>query len=160
MAAAQHAGVSELVPLKSLRSEDLNPVLDAEALAWRTLLRWDFTASADLVRRFLRIHALAGYALACGGRIAGYAYYVSEERKGLIGDLFLLRDYANTQNEDHLLGAVLNDLIATPYVQRIEAQLMMMHGPFERPMAMIECSYSVVQMPERATKLMIGSVDS
>lgn len=134
MAAAQHAGVPELVPLKSLRAEDLDPVLEEEALAWRSLLRWDFTASAELVRRFMRIHALAGYALLSGGRVAGYSYYVCEERKGLIGDLFLVRDHAGTQNEDHLLGAVLNELICTPYLQRIETQLMMLHGPFERPM--------------------------
>jgi ribosomal protein S18 acetylase RimI-like enzyme len=134
MAAAQHAGVPELIPLKSLRAEELSAVLDEEALAWRSLLRWDFAASAELVRRFLKIHALAGYALISDNRVAGYSYYVCEERKGLIGDLFLSRDYAITQNEDHLLGAVLNDLICTPHLQRIEAQLMLLHGPFERPM--------------------------
>jgi ribosomal protein S18 acetylase RimI-like enzyme len=134
MAAAQHAGVPELVPLKSLRAEDLDPVLDEEGLAWRSLLRWDFAASAELVRRFLKIHALAGYALIADKRVTGYSYYVCEERKGLIGDLFLSRDYATTQNEDHLIGAVLNDLICTPHLQRIEAQLMLLHGPFERPM--------------------------
>jgi ribosomal protein S18 acetylase RimI-like enzyme len=140
MAAAQHAGAPELVPLKSLRAEDLDPILDEEALSWRSLLRWDFTASADLVRRFLRIHALAGYALVCGGRVAGYSYYVCEERKGLIGDLFLIRDFAATQNEDHLLGAVLNDLVCTPHLQRIETQLMMLHGPFERPIPLASFS--------------------
>jgi ribosomal protein S18 acetylase RimI-like enzyme len=134
MATAQHAGVPEIVTLKSLQVQDLDPVLDEEALAWRSLLRWDFTASAELVRRFLRIHALAGYALISHDRVAGYCYYVCEERKGLIGDLFLKREHAGTQNEDHLLGAVLNELICTPYLQRIEAQLMMLHGPFERPM--------------------------
>jgi ribosomal protein S18 acetylase RimI-like enzyme len=140
MAAAQHAGVPELVALKGLRAEDLDPVLDDEALAWRSLLRWDFSASADLVRRFIRIHALAGYALVCNGRVVGYSYYVCEERKGLIGDLFLVRDHAGTQNEDHLLSAVLNDLICTPYLQRIEAQLMMTHGPFERAMPLANFS--------------------
>ena len=134
MAAAQHAGVPELVPLKSLRAEDLDAVLEEEALQWRSLLRWDFAASAELVRRFLKIHALAGYALITDGRVAGYSYYVCEDRKGLIGDLFLSREYAATQNEDHLLGAVLNDLVCTPHLQRIEAQLMLLHGPFERPM--------------------------
>jgi ribosomal protein S18 acetylase RimI-like enzyme len=134
MAAARQAGVPELVPLKSLRPEDLDPVLEEEALAWRSLLRWDFDASAELVRRFVRIHALAGHALVCDGRIAGYSYYVCEDRKGLIGDLFLVRDHATTHNEDHLLAAVLDDLICTPHLDRIEAQLMMLHGPFERPM--------------------------
>jgi ribosomal protein S18 acetylase RimI-like enzyme len=142
MAAAQHAGVPELIALKNLRVENLEPVLAEEALAWRSLLRWDFAASGDLVRRFLRIHALAGYALISDGEIAGYAYYVCEEKKGLIGDLFLTRRHANTQNEDHLLAAVLNDLICTPYLQRIEAQLMMLHGPFDRPMPLAAFSQS------------------
>jgi hypothetical protein len=134
MAAAQHAGIPELVPLKSLRPEDLDPVLEDQGLAWQSLLRWDFEASAELVRRFIRIHALAGYALLCGGRVAGYSYYVCEDRKGLIGDLFLVREHAGTQNEDHLLAAVLNDLVCTPQLQRIEAQLMMLRGPSDRPM--------------------------
>lgn len=134
MAAAPDLAAPELVDLKTLRTDDLEPLLEEERLAWRSLLRWDFNPSADLVRRFIRIQALNGYALLIGGRVAGYSYFVCEERKGLIGDLFLRREHASTENEYHLLSAVVDELVRTPTVQRVEAQLMMLHGPFDRPM--------------------------
>jgi ribosomal protein S18 acetylase RimI-like enzyme len=134
MAAAPEFGVLDLIELKHLRSDELEPVLEEEQLSWRSVLNWDFSASAELVRRFIRIQALSGHALIIGGRIAGYGYYVCEDRKGLIGDLYVLRDFATKEAEDFLLSAVLQSLVAMPYVRRIESQLMMLHGPFERTM--------------------------
>jgi ribosomal protein S18 acetylase RimI-like enzyme len=132
MAAAPDACVPEIFELSRLRGEDLDPVLDDECVAWRSALSWDFTPSADLVRRFLRIQALSGYALVLGDRVIGYSYYVSEEHKGLIGDLYVVRDYDCVETEHLLLSTVLSGLMSTPGVTRIEAQLMMMKGPFER----------------------------
>lgn len=132
MAAAPDAVAPEIFELSRLRVEDLDPVLDDECIAWRSALSWDFSASADLVRRFVRIQALNGYALVLGERVIGYSYYVSEEHKGLIGDLYVLRDYDCAETEHLLLSTVLSSLISTPGVRRIEGQLMMMKGPFER----------------------------
>ena len=134
MAAAPDRHALEVVDLMRIRAEDLDPVLDEEKLAWRSNLSWDFTSSADLVRRFVKIQALNGYALLAGGVPVGYAYYVCEDRKGLVGDVFLMREVATPENEDLLLGPVLNALVSRVRVERIEAQLMMLHGPFERSM--------------------------
>jgi ribosomal protein S18 acetylase RimI-like enzyme len=132
MAAASHAATAELVELRTLQVQDMEAVLDDQRVTWQSLLRWDFTASAELVRRFVRIRALSGYALMFDGAVAGYSYYVCEDRKGLIGDLFLRRRYATTENEDLLLGGVLDDLVRTSSLDRIEAQLMLLRGPSER----------------------------
>jgi ribosomal protein S18 acetylase RimI-like enzyme len=86
------------------------------------------------VRRFVRIQALNGYALLISGRVVGYAYYVVEDRKGLIGDLYILREFSCLEYEDLLLSAILEALVVAPGVCRIEAQLMMLRGPFERPL--------------------------
>jgi ribosomal protein S18 acetylase RimI-like enzyme len=134
MAAAPDIHVPEVVELSRLRVEELDRVLDDECIVWRSVLSWDFSASADLVRRFVRIQALSGYALMLNGRPIGYSYYVCEDRKGLIGDLYVMRDYDSTANEDMLLSSILQSLISTPSVERIEAQLMLMRGPFERLM--------------------------
>jgi len=107
-------------------------VLQEERITWRSTLRWDFGSSAELVRRFVRIQALAGFALVIGGQVVGYSYYVVEDRKGLIGDLYILREFTCPEHEDALLSAVLEALVLAPGVCRIEAQLMMMRGPFER----------------------------
>jgi len=132
MAALPETRIPEIVDLHEIRVEDLNRVLEEEGLIWRSKLYWDFSPSAELVRRFVRIQALSGYALMNGSECIGYSYFVSEDRKALVGDLYVLREWARPEYEDILLGAVLNALAATPSLHRIEAQLMMMHGPFER----------------------------
>lgn len=134
MAAVSNVSVPEIVDLRELRERDLDPLLEEEGLTWRSIFNWDSGASSDLVRRFVKIKALKGFALMQGGRVIGYSYYVCEDRKALIGDLYLLREFGSVENEDLLLGAVLQALLNTPYMLRIEAQLLMMHGPFERPM--------------------------
>ena len=132
MAAAHELHATEIVELSQISPEELEPVLQEERLTWRSTLRWDFGASAELVRRFVRIQALGGFALLVGGRVVGYSYFVVEDRKGLIGDLYILREFSCPEYEDTLLASVLEALVMAPGVCRIEAQLMMMRGPFER----------------------------
>ncbi len=134
MAAVSNISAPEIVDLRELREKDLDPLLDEEGLTWRSIFNWDSGASSDLVRRFVKIQALNGFALMQAGRVIGYSYYVCEDRKALVGDLYLLRQFNSVENEDLLLGAVLQALLNTPYMLRVEAQLLMMHGPFERAM--------------------------
>ncbi|HTQ57962.1 MAG TPA: GNAT family N-acetyltransferase [Bryobacteraceae bacterium] len=126
-----------LVDLRQLGSEDLNPMLDEEIAAWRDLLDWDFHKSADLVRRFVDMRSLNGYALVEDGEAAGYAYYVQEDHKGLIGDLFVRAARRSAENENLLLESVLGALTSAPHVARIESQLMMTRPPplAEMPLA-------------------------
>jgi ribosomal protein S18 acetylase RimI-like enzyme len=132
MAALSEVRAPELIDLRDLGADDLGRILEEEKLLWRSQLYWDFCASADLVQRFVRIQALSGFALVVGGQPVGYSYFVTEDRKALIGDLYVMRDWAHPEWEDMLLGAVLEALSANPHVHRIEAQLMMLHGGFER----------------------------
>ncbi len=125
MAAVPDAQVPILLDLWQVRSSDLEPMLQEEVRTWRTELDWDFQASADLVRRFVDVHALNGYALLMGDDVAGYAYYVCEEHKGLVGDLYLRSEFRTADNEHRLLGAVIEHLLRARYVRRIEAQLML-----------------------------------
>src|SRR5216683_5181389 len=117
MAALHEVTAPRLVELRDLTGEELEPLLEEETLAWRTQLSWDFSPSADLVRRFLKIQALTGYALVYGGRPIGYSYYVCEDHKALIGDLFVLREFSSIENEDRLLTAVLRSLATMPYLR-------------------------------------------
>ena len=105
-----------LVDLRHLRSEDLDVLLDEEVETWRRLLDWDFAKSADLVRRFVDMRALNGFALVEDGEVTGYAYYVLEEHKGLIGDLFVREAFASVENESRLLASVLEAVTAAPQV--------------------------------------------
>jgi ribosomal protein S18 acetylase RimI-like enzyme len=130
MAALSDSPLARVVELRLLRGGDLDRLLEEETQAWREALDWDFRGSANLVRRFLEIQALNGYALLINGYPAGYCYYVAEERKGLIGDLYVLKDYVSVENEERLLNAIVEGLMKTPLIRRIESQLMMLRtGP-------------------------------
>jgi ribosomal protein S18 acetylase RimI-like enzyme len=130
MAALLESPPARIVDLRQLRTGDLDPMLAEETQAWLDTLDWDFRASASLVRRFLDMQALHGCALLMNGYPVGYGYFVSEEHKGLIGDLYVMKDFASMENEAALLDSVVERLIATPFVRRIESQLMMLRsGP-------------------------------
>ncbi|HWR54560.1 MAG TPA: N-acetyltransferase [Bryobacteraceae bacterium] len=125
MAAMADTPTPEIVDLWQVRVHDLDELLTEEVQAWREQLDWDFRASADLVRRFVDVHALSGYALYAGAEVAGYSYLVCEEHKGLIGDLFLRAPYRTAANENTLLSAIVDRLMHTREVRRIETQLML-----------------------------------
>src|SRR5580692_10102745 len=102
MAALSDSALARIVDLRHLHAGDLDRLLDEETEVWRDTLDWDFRASAGLVRRFLDMQALNGYSLLMNGHPVGYCYFVSEERKGLIGDLYIMREFANIENEELL----------------------------------------------------------
>src|SRR3954452_1342632 len=97
----------EIVDLRRLSAKDLDSLLDEECVVWRRELEWDFDKSADLVRRFVDMSSLNGSALVEDGRIAGYMYYVLEEDKGLIGDLYVRQDLRSAEGENLLIEAAL-----------------------------------------------------
>jgi ribosomal protein S18 acetylase RimI-like enzyme len=132
MAALSEADLPPLEDLRSVRAEELDPLLDEETGVWSEALDWDFSASADLVRRFVRMSALSGYALRLDGEIAGYAYFVCEESKGLIGDLYIRRAWRSAAREDRLLEAALGAMSRSLHVRRVEAQLMLLPDSLRR----------------------------
>lgn len=113
-------------------AEDLGPLLDEALITWARDFDWDFAPAAELVRHFAQMHALNGFALVQDSRIIGYAYYVCEEHKSLIGDLYVLEQFRSVETENALLRAVLAELRRTPGVRRVEAQLMMLSSARNR----------------------------
>lgn len=124
----------EILDLRRFSPGDLDPILEEEQREWQRELDWDFGPSADLVRRFVGMQALNGYVIVADGRPAGYSYFVSEERKGLIGDLYVLAGCGAPEQEAMLLSATFHGLAATPGVRRIESQLMLLRRPGPRPL--------------------------
>lgn len=126
MAAQFEPRGATLVALRRTTPSSLAELLDEEVAAWSRRLHWDFRASADLVRRYVGMEALDGFALVESGRVIGYSYFVIEERKALIGDLYLSERFATREHQRALLEEVLGTLRRDPYVLRVEAQLMML----------------------------------
>lgn len=119
-----------LVDLRTLSSRDLEPLLTEETAAWRRELEWQFDQSASLVRRFVDLRALAGAALLDEAKPTGYLYYVLEDNKALIGDIFLRQGYRTVEREDQLLRWAIAAILENRQVNRIESQLLMLqHVP-------------------------------
>jgi ribosomal protein S18 acetylase RimI-like enzyme len=116
----------DLIDLRRLSSSQLEPLLEEETREWRTALDWDFGKSADLVRRFVDLRALSGCALMDAGEVVGYSYFVVEEHKGLIGDLYVRPAWRTVENENRLLSSVLEGVVTGSQVRRVESQLMML----------------------------------
>jgi len=125
MTAGPDASGPEIIELRHLSARELDPLLLEETVEWQRELDWDFSRSADLVRQFADMHSLLGFALLDRGEVAGYGYSVLEDHKGLIGDLYLRPHWRDGVNDERLLRAILDGLIAVRNVRRIESQLML-----------------------------------
>ena len=120
----------EILDLRHFRSRDLETLLDEERIVWQGNLQWDYSASASLIRRYLDSASLAGYAVMESGRLAGYCFYIYENNKGVVGDVFVRESPAAKAVEQELLLHLFDTLRGTPGIRRIEAQLMTLrHEP-------------------------------
>lgn len=118
----------EVLDLRHFSSVDLRPLLDDETQVWSRLLSWDYTGSADMILRYVDAKILPGYAAIDRGHIFGYAFFVYEGSKGVIGDLFVgngerLPDPHEV--ESRLLVHVIETLQQSPGIHRVEAQLLL-----------------------------------
>jgi len=117
----------EILDLRHFSSADLRPLLEDEIAMWARLLSWDYSSSAEMILRYLDAKILPGYAAIERGSIFGYSFFVYEQSKGVIGDLFV-RDADRTPNrrevEERLLTHVIETLQQSPGIHRIEAQLL------------------------------------
>ena len=113
-----------IVDLRQVQSRSLENLFREESKHWLDELHWDYRPSIDLIRRFVDSKVLGGYAAIENGSPAGYGFYVVEDRKGLIGGLFVSSKYAQAPITRELLSEMLTALRATPRLERIEAQLM------------------------------------
>jgi ribosomal protein S18 acetylase RimI-like enzyme len=134
MAAASDIYPLELCDLRQVSVDELDRLLHEEIDVWARDLSWDFRPSAELVRRYVQMQSLTGFALRVRGELVGYAYQVCDERKGLIGDFYVRPTPQSPSNEMALLGTVVDSLMKTPGVRRIESQLMMLRTPLNAPL--------------------------
>ena len=117
----------EILDLRHFSSADLRPLLDDETHVWSKLLSWDYSSSSDMILRYVDAKILPGYAAIERGRIFGYAFFVYEGSKGVIGDLFVANGNRLPdahEVETRLLRHVIETLQQSPGIHRVEAQLL------------------------------------
>jgi ribosomal protein S18 acetylase RimI-like enzyme len=152
----------EILDLRRVAANDLEPLLIEESAEWMDELAWEFSKSADLVRRFVDLRALTGSALVEGRETLGYAYYVLEDNRGLVGDLYVRRQYRTPERERLLLESVIQPLLARGIVSRIESQLLMLSPPAADnapcPELMQRYERNFMLIPLRGARLAEGKV--
>lgn len=114
----------EIIDLRHLLPAAMEALLADEGRVWSEDLLWDYSATAAMIRRFLESRALAGYASIEQRQATGFAFYVYEGGKGLIGDLFVRPAFRRDAVYSRLLTSTLETLEATPGIRRVEAQLL------------------------------------
>jgi ribosomal protein S18 acetylase RimI-like enzyme len=127
----------EILDLRHFGAPVLRPVLEAEGELWMERLHWDYRASSKLLMQYIDSHMLPGYAALESGQVTGYAFCVYEESKAVIGDVFALPGLSPEvpatgdgpgpahEIEETLLKHLLETLVNSPQVVRIESQLLL-----------------------------------
>ena len=124
----------EILDLRHFAAPMLRPVLEAESALWQERLNWDYLASAKLLLQYLDSRSLPGYVALDGGRVTGYIFCVYEDTKAVIGDVFALPEDQSLAHEspdggreveESLLLRLLELLLHSPGVDRIESQLLL-----------------------------------
>ena len=120
---------SEILDLRHFRAPMLRHVLDAEGALWNERLHWDYRSSARLLMQYLDSHMLPGYAAVLAEQVIGYVFCVYEETKAVVGDVFAVSSEPDGPEssraiENTLLKHLLELLINSPQVDRIESQLL------------------------------------
>lgn len=132
MAALPESPEIRVVDLCNISAPELAPVLQEELHEWRAALHWDLSSSTELVERFAGMQALNGCALMAGARVIGYSYFVCEDRKALIGDLYVMKRERTPERERALIDGSLETLWRESGLRRVEAQWLML-DPGTRP---------------------------
>lgn len=125
----------EPVDLHTISPALIEPLLAEESLRYAELFHWDFSATARLVRDLVATSHLEGIALVERGRAVGYSYYVMEDHKAVIGDAYVMDEYATPATERLLLATTLESIRKQPAVRRVEGQPMMLRYPYTHPRA-------------------------
>jgi len=113
----------EIIDIRRFEAKDFSDLLNAESLAWNEKLRWDFTASLQIINSCLREKRLSGYALLAESKIRGYCFFFYDGEKGLVGDLFVDPGLPGLDHACQLLDHAVETLLGTPGLRRVEAQL-------------------------------------
>jgi GNAT superfamily N-acetyltransferase len=158
----------EILDLRHFAAPMLRPVLEAESAVWRERLHWDYLASAKLLLQYLDARSLPGYVAVDSGKVTGYVFCVYEDSKAVIGDVFAMpenladglsdslipeRQYrlgtggsalrdAGREIEDNLLQRLLELLLHSPGIDRIETQLLL-HPAGEHSRVFLRAGFDV-----------------
>jgi ribosomal protein S18 acetylase RimI-like enzyme len=113
----------EIIDIRQFNAAALEHLLDVEAQAWNLDLRWDYASSRGLIANCVDEKRISGYVLNEPAGPTGYSFFFYEEGKGLIGNLIVDGPRDRIERARLILIHVLETLLSTPGLERVETQL-------------------------------------
>jgi ribosomal protein S18 acetylase RimI-like enzyme len=124
------SAAAEVLDLSLLEPHQLEPLFREELRAWRERLLWDLSGSFGALRGVLEQRALAGKAVRAGGRLVGYAYYLVEGGRALVGGVTVSPEADAERVGPALVDAVLTAMESEGRVTRWESQFISFGAPW------------------------------
>ncbi|MFC6646995.1 GNAT family N-acetyltransferase [Granulicella cerasi] len=119
----------DVLDLRHFSGAQLAPLLRDEAERWQARLHWQYDSAATLLLEYLNTRVLPGYAAydRATRSVVGYGFCVYEANKAVLGDIYAFDEAEGRPSPlvNRLLDHLLEMLMASPGIDRIESQLLM-----------------------------------
>ncbi|HEY9230932.1 MAG TPA: GNAT family N-acetyltransferase, partial [Blastocatellia bacterium] len=113
---------ARIIPIGDADLTSLEALFDEQCREWLSLLRWDYTGPSRMIRQVARQRELDGFVAMSGSRTIGLAYYVVEDQRCSIGDIYVAKDWRGAGVDRQMAAAILDELERGPRLRRIESQ--------------------------------------
>lgn len=111
-----------IIPIAEAGLLGLEQLFDEECAEWLDLLRWDYKGASMLIRDVARKRELSGFVATSGGATIGFAYYMIEDSRCSIGDIYVSKRWRGIGIDREMAAAVFDKLGHLGRVRRIESQ--------------------------------------
>ena len=118
----------KLVPIGNADQQMLSALMDEEERAWFSELAWDYSPVREILTSFMFQNLLPGFLALKGPSAVGYGYYLTHQRKGIIGMVYTPRSDVQQEASNELLEQIIRSLKDLENVSRIEAQILPFHN--------------------------------
>ena len=111
-----------IIPLAEADFPSVEALLDEQCDEWLDLLRWDYAGPSRLILDVIKQRELTGFVAVQGGATVGITYYVVEDNRCSIGDIYVSKPWRGQGADRHLAQAILDKLDRLPRLRRVESQ--------------------------------------
>ena len=121
MPALTNAGLN-IAPFKRASLNSLRVLLDEQRDEWLERLHWDYSEASSLLRDVIRRGELPGFLVEAQGSPVGFAFYVAEESRCSIGDVYVSRKWRGAGADASLVETIMEKVRERPRLFRVECQ--------------------------------------
>lgn len=111
-----------IIPLAEAEFPALGALFDEQCAEWLELFRWDYSKPSRLILDVVRQRELTGFAAMQGSATVGFTFYVIEDNRCSIGDIYISKSWRGLGADKQLAQAIMDKLDRTARIRRIESQ--------------------------------------